>query len=145
MQLGLNQNSSMIYFAAAMVYDAGFLAIPEELLEAESLTDEQRLQLRDHVNQYEQYLGFVPRKYWQIFKEAALYHHENTDGSGYHGLTGPDIPQIARLIHVAESYNSLISRRNYKQIMDKETAIEELESKPNLYDIDVVKVLDAIV
>ncbi len=145
MQLGLNQNSSMIYFAAAMVYDAGFLAIPEELLEAESLTDEQRLQLREHVNQYEQYLGFVPRKYWQIFKEAALYHHENTDGSGYHGLTGPDIPQIARLIHVAESYNSLISRRNYRQIMDKETAIQELESKPNLYDIDVVKVLDSIV
>lgn len=145
MQLGLNQNSSMIYFAAAMVYDAGFLAIPEELLEAESLTDEQRAQLREHVNQYEQFLGFVPRKYWQIFKEAALYHHENTDGSGYHGLTGPDIPQIARLIHVAESYNSLISRRNYRQIMDKETAIQELESKPNLYDIDVVKVLDSIV
>ena len=144
MQLGLNQNSSMIYFCAAMVYDAGFLAVPQEILEAENLTDEQRTQLRDHVKQYEQYLGFVPRKYWQIFKEAALYHHENTDGSGYYGLTGPDIPQIARLIHVAESYNSLISRRNYKQIMDKETAIEELESKPNLYDVDVVKVLDAI-
>ena len=145
MQLGLNQNSSMIYFAASMVYDAGFLAIPEELLEAESLTDEQRLQLREHVNKFEQYLGFVPRKYWEIFEEAALYHHENTDGSGYKGLMGADIPQIARLIHVAESYNSLISRRNYKQIMDKETAIKELESKPNLYDIDVVKVLDAIV
>ncbi|MBR4600512.1 MAG: hypothetical protein IKO39_10750 [Treponema sp.] len=145
MQLGLNQNSSMIYFAAAMVYDAGFLAVPEDLLEAESLTDEQRMQLREHVDQYEQYLGFVPRKYWQIFKEAALYHHENTDGSGYKGLMGPDIPQIARLIHVAESYNSLISRRNYKQIMDKETAIQELESKPNLYDVDVVKVLDSIV
>ena len=138
MKLGLNQNSSMIYFAASMVYDAGFLAV-------ESLTDEQRLQLREHVNKFEQYLGFVPRKYWEIFEEAALYHHENTDGSGYKGLMGADIPQIARLIHVAESYNSLISRRNYKQIMDKETAIQELESKPNLYDIDVVKVLDAIV
>ena len=145
MQLGLNQNSSMIYFAASMVYDAGFLAVPQELLEAENLTDEQRVQLRDHVNQYEQYLGFVPKKYWHIFEEAAKYHHENTDGSGYHGLEGSDIPQIARLIHVAESYNSLISRRNYKQIQDKESAIRELESKPNLYDIDVVKVLDAIV
>jgi HD-GYP domain-containing protein (c-di-GMP phosphodiesterase class II) len=103
-----------------------------------------KLALREHVDQYEQYLGFVPRKYWQIFKEAALYHHENTDGSGYKGLMGPDIPQIARLIHVAESYISLISRRNYKQIMDKETAIQELESKPNLYDVDVVKVLDSI-
>ena len=145
MQLGLNQNSSMIYFAAAMVYDAGFLAVPEELLEAENLTEEQRTQLHDHVNQYEKYLGFVPRKYWQIFEDAAKYHHENTDGSGYKGLAGEDIPQIARLIHVAESYNSLISRRNYKQIQDKESAIEELESKPNLYDVDVVKVLDAIV
>ncbi|MBQ8013861.1 MAG: hypothetical protein IJ257_05650 [Treponema sp.] len=145
MQLGLNQNSSMIYFAASMVYDAGFLAVPEELLEAESLTPEQREQLRDHVNLYEQYMGFVPRKYWDIFEDAAKYHHENTDGSGYHGLSGEDIPQIARLIHVAESYNSLISRRNYKQIMDKETAIQELESKPNLYDIEVVKVLDSIV
>ena len=89
--------------------------------------------------------SFVPKKYWQIFEEAAKYHHENTDGSGYHGLAGDEIPQIARLIHVAESYNSLISRRNYKQIQDKESAIQELESKPNLYDVDVVKVLDAIV
>lgn len=144
MQLGLNQNSSMIYFAAAMVYDAGLLALPQELLEAENLNDEQRAQLRSHVDLYEQYLDFVPRKYWQIFEEAAKFHSENMDGSGYHGLAGEDIPQIARLIHVAESYTSLISRRNYKQIMDKETAIEELESKPNLYDTDVVKVLDAI-
>lgn len=145
MQLGLNQNSSMVYFAAAMVYDAGFLAVPEELLEAESLTDEQRKQLREHVNLYEQFLGFVPKKYWNIFEEAAKYHHENMDGSGYEGLEGEKIPQIARLIHVAESYNSLISRRNYKQIMDKETAIEELLSKPDFYDVDVVKVLDSIV
>ena len=144
MRLGLDQNSSMIYFAAAMVYDAGFLAVPEELLEAENLTDEQRKQLKEHVKLYEQYLGFVPRKYWQIFKDAAMYHHENNDGSGYYALMGPDIPHIARLIHVAESYNSLISRRNYKQIMDKETAIEELLSKPNLYDADVVKTLDSI-
>lgn len=145
MQLGLNQNSSMIYFAASMVYDAGFLAVPQELLESENLTDEQRDELRDHVNQYEHYLGFVPKKYWKIFEDAAKYHHENTDGSGYHGLKGDNIPQIARLIHVAESYNSLISRRNYKQIQDKESAIQELESKPNLYDVDVVKTLDAIV
>ena len=144
MQLGLNQNSSMIYFAAAMVYDCGFLSVPQNVLEAENLTDEQRQILKEHIKHYETYLGFVPRKYWNIFEDAAKYHHENTDGSGYYGLTGSDIPQIARLIHVAESYNSLISRRNYKQIMDKETAVKELESKPNLYDVDVVKVLDAI-
>ncbi|MBQ0052279.1 MAG: hypothetical protein KBT11_09505 [Treponema sp.] len=146
MRLGLNQNSAMAYFCASMVYDAGFKAIPEELLEAETLTDEQRAELKNHVGKYEEFLGFVPRKYWKIFEEAALYHHENMDGSGYpEGLKGDKIPQIARLIRVAESYSSLISRRNYKEILDKESAIEELSSKPQLYDVDVVKVLDAIV
>ncbi len=146
MELGLNQNTSMLYFCAAMVYDAGFLDVPEDILAAENLTDEQRQIIRNHVNVTGDHLDFVPEKYRNIFTDAALYHHENEDGSGYpNGLAGDDIPQIAKLIHVVESYNSLISRRNYKQIMDKESAIEELLSKKNMYDETVVKALDGIV
>ena len=129
-----------------MVYDAGFLDVPEDILAAENLTDEQRQIIRNHVNVTGDHLDFVPEKYRNIFTDAALYHHENEDGSGYpNGLAGEDIPQIAKLIHVVESYNSLISRRNYKQIMDKESAIEELLSKKNMYDETVVKALDGIV
>ncbi|MBQ6058120.1 MAG: hypothetical protein IJL34_10685 [Treponema sp.] len=146
MELGLNQNTSMLYFCAAMVYDAGFLDVPEEILAAENLTEEQRQIIRNHVSVTGDHLDFVPEKYRNIFTDAALYHHENEDGSGYpNGLAGEDIPQIAKLIHVVESYNSLISRRNYKQIMDKESAIEELLSKKNMYDETVVKALDGIV
>lgn len=146
MELGLNQNTSMLYFCAAMVYDAGFLDVPEDILAAENLTEEQRQIIRNHVSVTGDHLDFVPEKYRNIFTDAALYHHENEDGSGYpNGLTGEDIPQIAKLIHVVESYNSLISRRNYKQIMDKESAIEELLSKKNMYDETVVKALDGIV
>ena len=146
MELGLNQNTSMLYFCAAMVYDAGFLDVPEDILAAENLTEEQRQIIRNHVTVTGDHLDFVPEKYRNIFTDAALYHHENEDGSGYpNGLTGEDIPQIAKLIHVVESYNSLISRRNYKQIMDKESAIEELLSKKNMYDETVVKALDGIV
>ncbi len=144
-KLGLNHNSAKLYFCAAMAYDAGFKALPAELLKSENLTDEQRKLLQTHVKTFEPYLGFVPKKFWKIFEEAAKYHHENMDGSGYpEGLKGKSIPQIARLIHVAESYNSLISLRNYKRITDKESAVKELESKPNLYDSDVVKMLDTI-
>ena len=136
----------MLYFCAAMVYDAGFLDVPEEILAAENLTEEQRQIIRNHVSVTGDHLDFVPEKYRNIFTDAALYHHENEDGSGYpNGLAGEDIPQIAKLIHVVESYNSLISRRNYKQIMDKESAIEELLSKKNMYDETVVKALDGIV
>ncbi|MDE7140509.1 MAG: two-component system response regulator, partial [Treponemataceae bacterium] len=82
----------------------------------------------------------------QIFIEASKSNNENMDGTGYpKGLEGTLIPQIARLIHVAESYTALVSRRSYRAIHDKESAIEEMKSKPGLYDPDVVAVLDAIV
>lgn len=145
MKLGLNLNTSMAYFCASMVYDSGFLSLPEDILNAEILNAEQREQLKKHVYSTEN-LVFVPEKFKPIFEEAAKYHHENIDGSGYpEGLKGDAIPQIARLIHVAESYNSLISRRNYRAIQDKDSAVEELKSKPNLYDSTVVNALDAIV
>lgn len=145
-QLGLNQNTAMLYFCASMVYDAGFLAIDQDLLKAESLTQEQKDEIRQHVAKSSDFFSFVPEKYRNIFDDAATKHHENMDGTGYpDGLKGEAIPQIARLIHVAESYTSLISRRNYKAIQDKESAIKELESKPGLYDPAVVAVLDAIV
>lgn len=144
--LGCNQNTAMAYFCASMVYDAGFLAIPEDILGAESLNAEQKEVIKDHVNKTEDYFDFVPDLYKKIFDDAARYHHENEDGSGYpNGIKGDIIPQIAKIIHVVESYNSLISRRNYKQILDKESAIEELLAKPDKYDSTVVKALDSIV
>ncbi|MCR5724020.1 MAG: hypothetical protein K6G80_02910 [Treponema sp.] len=144
--LGLNQNTAMVYFCAAMVYDIGFLSMPEVILNAENLTDDQLNQLRGHLSNCEKSFEFVPEKYRQIFIDAAKYHNENMDGTGYpSGLKDDDIPQIARLIHVAESYNALISRRSYRAIRDKESAIEEMKAQPGLYDPAVVAVLDAIV
>lgn len=144
--LGLNQNTSMVYFCASMVYDAGFLSVSEEVLSGANLTEEQKDELKTHVSNSAEYFDFVPKKYMQIFEDAARSHHENEDGSGYpNGLKGDEIPQIAKIIHVVESYNSLISRRNYRQIKDKETAIAELLAKTNLYDETVVKALDSIV
>ena len=142
-QLGLPQGEAMLYFCAAMVYDAGFFGIAPELLSADSLSAEQKEQMKEHVNLAEKYLDFVPKKYWSVFEDAARKHHENMDGSGYpEGLKGEAIPQIARLIRVSETYISMSSKRNYRQIIDKETAIEMLKSQPQLYDKDVVEVLE---
>lgn len=147
MNLGLNQNTAMAYFCAAMVYDAGYLSLDQELLSAETFTAEQKEQMKSHVEEkmFKPYYLNVPELYRNIFWDAASSHHENMDGSGYpQGLVGDDIPQIARLIHVVESYTSLISRRNYKQIMDRDSAINDLLSKPEIYDKAVVEALDAI-
>ena len=146
MQLGLSKGNAMLNFCAAMIYDAGFLGVNPELWSAEKLTDAQKEEMRSHVDIAEKYLDFVPKKYWEVFDDASKKHHENMDGSGYpHGLKGDEIPQIARLIRVAETYVAMSSRRNYRQALDKETAIEKLREQPECYDTAVVDVLDQIV
>ena len=145
-QLGLPQGIAMLNFCAAMIYDAGFLAIDPDLLSATQLTEEEKQAMKEHVNLAEKRLDFVPKKYWSVFEDAATKHHENIDGSGYpNGLKSEEIPQIARLIRVAESYVSLSSKRSYRGAMDKETAVNTLKEQPGIYDLDVVAALDKIV
>lgn len=145
-QLGCRQHDAMVYFCASMVYDAGFLSIEPEILTAQSLTDEQKSKIKQHINLAEDHLQFIPKKYWSVFSDAAKYHHENFDGTGYaEGLKGTDIPQIARIIRVADSYNALSSRRSFRGGMDKESALEKMELEKNLYDPDVLKALGDII
>ena len=145
-QLGLPQGMAMLNFCAGMIYDAGFLAIDPDLLVATQLTEEEKQAMKEHVNLAEKHLEFVPKKYWSVFEDAATKHHENIDGTGYpHGLKGDEIPQIARLIRVAESYVSLSSKRSYRGAMDKETAVNTLKEQPGFYDQDVVEALDKLV
>jgi HD-GYP domain-containing protein (c-di-GMP phosphodiesterase class II) len=146
MRLGLSQNTAMVYFCASMVYDAGFMGVSEEVLTAESLTEEQHKELEKHVNLAEEYLQFVPKRYWDIFEDASKYHHENMDGSGKpKGLKGDNIPEIARIIRVADSFIALSSKRSYRGGIDKDTAIEKLEEQSHIYDPDVIAVLKDII
>lgn len=144
--MGLGEYKSMLYFCASMVYDIGFLRIDPNLMEAESLTEEQKYQIRSHVRAGSAMLDFVPEKFRPVFLEATLMHHENLDGSGYpNGLVGQQIPPIARMIRLVESFIAQISKRNYRGIFDKETALEELRKHPEWYDQEIVDVLDKLI
>ncbi len=146
LEMGISQNTVMIYFCASMVYDIGFLSMDKDLLQAETLTDEQKYIIRSHVKIDVSVFDFVPEQYRAVFIDAASMHHENMDGSGYpDGIPGDKIPEIARMIHVVETFISLISRRSYRAIFDKESAIEELKNHPELYDQKIVSVLDCII
>ena len=144
--MGLGEYKSMLYFCAAMVYDIGFLRIDPNLMEADSLTEEQKYQIRSHVRAGSAMLDFVPEKFRPIFLEATLMHHENLDGSGYpDGLVGQQLPPIARMIRLVESFIAQISKRSYRGIFDKETALEELRKHPEWYDQEIVDVLDKLI
>lgn len=146
LQLGLPQSVSMLYFCAAMVYDSGFLSVNQELLSSEILTPEQREELKKHTEIPEGFFDFVPDKYREVFVGAAGCHHENMDGSGYpRGLKGNEIPQVAKIIRVCESFISLSSKRDYRQIVDKETALNCMLEEKGFYDPDVIQMLSEII
>jgi len=144
--LGYPEQEAIMYFAAALVYDIGFLNIEPSILNAETLSQEQFELLKTHTTIGQNMVFFVDESNRQLFKDAAGKHHENLDGSGYpQGLKGEQIPYIARVIHVVESYVALISQRQYKEIHDRNYAVEELKNSSKQYDQKIIDALDAIV
>ena len=146
LKLGLNQHDALIYFCAGMIYDAGFLGIDPTIMGSDTLTEAQRNELNRHIDLAEDFLQFVPKRYWDVFIDAVHYHHENMDGSGMpEGLKGEEIPKIARIIRVVDSYIALTSRRSYREGTDKEAAYELLQERAEIYDKDVIAALGAII
>ena len=56
------------------------------------------------------------------------YHHEQVNGKGYpNGLRGEQIPLLAKIVAVADTYDAMTTDRPYRKAIEKETAIEELK------------------
>ncbi len=98
----------------AYLHDLGKLFIPPEILQKpEKLTDEEYEVMKTHTT-----LGYnVCMKDLKLRPYAAgpLYHHEALNGSGYpQGLTKKDIPYEGQIIRVADEYDAIVSKRQYK-------------------------------
>ena len=76
-------------------------------------------------------------------EEGALYHHERYDGKGYPvGLAGEDIPLIARIICVADSFDAMDSNRVYRKKLTREHIVEEIvNNKGTQFDPQVADVM----
>jgi HD-GYP domain-containing protein (c-di-GMP phosphodiesterase class II) len=59
--------------------------------------------------------------------QVVLYHHENFDGTGYpSGLKGEEIPLLARIIRIVDSFDAMTTDRSYKKAVDPSCALNEL-------------------
>ena len=114
-----------VYFAA-LLHDVGKIGVSRSLLnKVEALTDEEFEQIKSHSLYGDQILSTI--KQAPFLAEGARHHHERFDGSGYpDGLSGVDIPKIARIISVADAYDAMTSHRVYRAPLDRETVKEEL-------------------
>ena len=120
-----------IYYVA-LLHDCGKIGVPDSILgKPGKLTDEEFEIIKSHTVRGGEILSSF--KSLPNVGEGALYHHERYDGKGYpEGKSGEDIPLIARMICVADSYDAMNTNRVYRQKLTKEKIKEELENNKGL-------------
>jgi putative nucleotidyltransferase with HDIG domain len=103
--------------AAGLLHDIGKLDISRELLyKAARLTDDEYQQMQQHVQKGVDMLDQVGGSLRRVIP-IVLAHHDKFDGTGYHPIRGGEIPLEARIISVADVYDSLTSDRPYRKGM----------------------------
>lgn len=112
---------------SSLLHDIGKIGIPEIILnKIEKLTDEEIKIIREHPMKGVTILQ--PIKELSECIQGVKYHHERFDGAGYpEGLKGEQIPLIAAIISVADSYDAMTTDRPYRKALSKEQAIAEIE------------------
>jgi putative nucleotidyltransferase with HDIG domain len=116
-ELALPQGRVEDVRSAALLHDIGKLDISRELLyKAARLTEEEFKHMQEHVNKGVSILEPVGGSLRRVIP-IVLSHHDKFDGSGYNPTKGQDIPLEARIISVADVYDSLTSDRPYRKAM----------------------------
>lgn len=110
----------------AYLHDIGKIDAPEEVLnKRERLTDKEFDILKQHPR-----MGVEVIQHIESFKELVpliLHHHERYDGKGYpNGLKGEEIPYLARILTIADSFDAMTSNRPYNNRKNYDEAIIEL-------------------
>jgi putative two-component system response regulator len=120
-------------YKSSPLHDIGKVGIPDAILRKEGpLTPEEMAIMRRHPeiggdtlrNVIERYDG---HRFLRMGMEIAYCHHEHWDGSGYpRGLIGPQIPLAARIVALADAYDTITSRRPYKAALEHEEAVRRI-------------------
>ena len=111
---GYNKHRQNDIYMAALLHDIGKIGVPDSILQKpDNLTDEELEKFKEHTLIGTRILESINEMPSLVY--GAKYHHERYDGSGYpNGLAGENIPEQARIIAVADSYDKMRSRPNYQ-------------------------------
>jgi putative nucleotidyltransferase with HDIG domain len=127
--LGLDDARLRQLGSTAMLHDIGKLLVPEFILNRPRRpTRAERFILNLHPS-----FGALLASYYDLPAELRIrtqHHHERWDGRGYpHRLGGEDIPLMARVVQVTDSYDAMVSQREYNRPRTHEEAAAELRSE----------------
>jgi putative nucleotidyltransferase with HDIG domain len=126
-QLGLNEEDEENIYLSALLHDVGKIGIAESILNKPGrLNKEEWEEIKKHPTIGAEILA--PVKLLRKSIPGVKSHQERYDGSGYpDGLKGEEIPLVARIICLADSFDVITSDRPYKKGLNIEDAIEEIK------------------
>lgn len=126
-KLGLDEKTLHILKIGGLFHDIGKIGIPDSILLKESrLDDAEYSQIKNHPTIGAHMLGDA-----DIFRDIlpiVKHHHERFDGTGYPSqLKGSDIPYMARIAAVADTFDAMTSKRTYRDALPLDVVIAEIE------------------
>ena len=134
-------------YLAGLLHDVGKIGVPDEIINKTSrLSDEEFARIKEHPTIGRKILKKINMT--PFLSIGADYHHERYDGKGYpNGAKGEEIPEIARIIAVADAYDAMTSKRSYRDPLPQTVVREEIakgsgtQFDPHFADI-MLKLID---
>ena len=132
--------------SGALLHDVGKIGIPDRILQKSGrLTEDEYAEIKRHP-----VLGvsiLTPARELASALPVVKHHHERFDGKGYpDGLRGEDIPLIARIVSVADAFDSMIRARPYGYGISRKAALREIEENSGTqFDPRIVRALLEVV
>lgn len=142
-KLNLDANLIEAIRLSAPLHDIGKVSIPEQILnKAEKLNEAEWKIMKTHAQAGSDLLRQAKASISKLGARIALYHHENWDGTGYpEGLKGECIPIEARIMALADVYDSLGSKRAYENAWSEDKIKSYiLEQRGKKFDPNIVDV-----
>lgn len=126
---GMNEEGLKTVYEAGLLHDIGKIGIDESILNKPgSLTREEYEIVKSHVELSIGIIRHLPSLDYVI--PAVIGHHERYDGKGYpRGIKGEEIPLMARILCVADSFDAMVTARSYKPRIEVEDALANLEEE----------------
>lgn len=134
-QLGKSKTEQNDLYIEGLLHDVGKIGVHEEIINKPGpLSDEEFAEVMTHAVTGYDILNVITEM--PEAAKAARWHHERYDGKGYpDGLAGKDIPENARIMCVADSYDAMTSRRSYQALRSQaEVRAEILRCKGTQFD-----------
>ena len=141
-RMGKSKDEQEEIYRAGLLHDVGKIRVPADIINKPGrLTDEEFNIIKIHPATGYHILRGISED--SLIAVAAKYHHERYDGKGYpNGLSGKKIPEIARIIGIADAYDAMTSNRSYRNALPQEVVRGEIEKcKGTQFDPDIADIM----